>query len=157
VSRLIGGFKGGREVRAARLFAELFSHERLGLGDCQPAGFVLPPRSKRQEDHAWALAMEFSRLWKKPILDILTENQGEKGSHRIQKQLTGDQRHERRYRAKDGFELADWSQRGSLILVDDVITSGATAMAAYMALEDPSRFEVWTLVNRPKLAGTGAF
>jgi predicted amidophosphoribosyltransferase len=41
--------------------------------------------------------------------------------------------------------------------VDDVITSGSTAMAAYLALGDPDYFEAWTLVCRPKLAGKSRF
>ena len=32
-----------------------------------------------------------------------------------------------------------------VILVDDVITTGATARASYIALEQPAQFEVWTL------------
>jgi predicted amidophosphoribosyltransferase len=45
----------------------------------------------------------------------------------------------------------------TIVLVDDVMTSGATALAAYMALGDPQLFEVWTIANRPKLATMKAF
>jgi predicted amidophosphoribosyltransferase len=151
---MIGGFKGGGEREAARVFAERLSYERSTLGQVRPRGFIPPPRRKRQKDHAWVLAQALADLWGRPVLDILEYDDGTARGG-TQKSRAADLRHERRFRPREAF---DSSARGAgtLVFVDDVVTSGATAMAAYMALEDPSRFEVWTLVDRPKLAtGTG--
>ena len=49
-------------------------------------------------------------------------------------------------------DLKDFHGIRAAIFADDVITTGATALAAYMALGDPPSFEVWTLACRPKLA-----
>lgn len=64
---------------------------------------------------------------------------------------TAIERSERRFLLKDPRTNQN-ACRGPFLFADDVITTGSTAIAAYMALGDPSDFEVWTMVNRPRLA-----
>jgi predicted amidophosphoribosyltransferase len=88
-----------------------------------------------------------------PLFDIFEPPQ--KTNRKSQKSQDLAERAECRFQLRvDRQTVQDLlaSSPGPIVFVDDVITSGATAMAAYMALEDPSRFEVWTLANRPKLA-----
>jgi len=62
-------------------------------------------------------------------------------------------RHEHEQDERAGPSIECYAQK-TVVFVDDVITTGSTAMAAYIALGDPENFEVWTLAHRPKLAGS---
>lgn len=153
VSAAIFGFKGGREARAAEILAGRFSFERSSLGLCRPCAFIVPPRSGKRRDHAWLFARSLAEQWGAPLFDIFEQSQ--KTNRKSQKSQDLAERAECRFQLRvDRQTVQDLlaPSPGPIVFVDDVITSGATAMAAYMALEDPSRFEVWTLANRPKLA-----
>ncbi len=159
VKPLIYGFKGGRTVRAAAKLATLFLSERFlfeqSLAHKKGSEFVVPAASD-QFDHSW--------LWARQIADLLLSQEWpllkdkEQGSGR-QKQLRQGERGRRRSLVKEHFakhaELAKVAKR--IVFADDVITSGSTAMAAFMALGDPDHFEVWTIVARPRLAAKSSF
>ena len=117
-----------------------------------PDWIVIPPR-KRQRDHAWNWAKAISDLLLVEILDCLLPQED---SLATQKSLSILGRKERKMQLKDSdFLLSHQLERESLkgkriLFVDDTITSGATAQAAFLALGSPPCFEVWTLVARPK-------
>lgn len=144
---LVAGMKNGWAVRAARSLVERFVQER-GFAAAGPAPlFVLPPASSRPSgDHSWLLGQLFSSMWDvEPAYGLKYENWG----HSPQKRKSASDRSRRRFRSEEKFS----GSRRRFIFIDDVVTTGSTAMAAYMALGDPEQFEVWSLVCRPKLAG----
>lgn len=152
VSKLVHGFKGGRDLRAARILASLIVYVRERAGPL-PKNALIVPAPGGKHDHARALATEIGEILHAPLVDILLDPKRGKASPN-QKLQALEGRFQRRYEVRTSevdlkahiFEKPTW------IFVDDVITSGATAMAAYMALGDPTCFEVWTLANRPLLA-----
>lgn len=42
-----------------------------------------------------------------------------------------------------------WPQESEIVFIDDVVTTGYTALAAYKALNQPRNFQVWCLAWRP--------
>jgi predicted amidophosphoribosyltransferase len=155
VRPLLHSFKGGRAFRATRLFADALAYEtacEIGSSLAPPC-FVHPPSSgPSRNDHSWLLTSVLSAHWPGTGILCLKQKDGELGS---QKGKTAQERRLKRYERVDPCE--NFSSPGtSWIFVDDVITSGSTAMAAYMALGDPDRFTVLSLICRPKLAGKSA-
>ncbi len=147
------GFKRGWALQAAWSWAVRHSSERSAFGRLAQPRFVVPPASiVGQRDHAYALAQAFARQWgsEEPLaFRWLNAPEG-----RGQKHLSASERAERRFQPLGTCENLQASR--SLVFIDDVVTTGSTAMAAYMALGDPESFEVWTLACRPKLAGKSA-
>lgn len=152
VSKLVHGFKGGRDLRAARRLAQLLVDARRQDAPL-PKDVLLVPAPGGRHNHARALALEIGEILHAPVLDILIDPKKRKVSSN-QKSQALEGRFERKYevRAPEVDLKAHIFERPTWIFIDDVITSGATAMAAYMALGDPTCFEVWTLANRPLLA-----
>jgi hypothetical protein len=54
----------------------------------------------------------------------------------------------RKLRAFECLEEISFSKNQRVIFVDDIVTTGYTALAAYKALGQPRRFEVWSLLYR---------
>ena len=152
--RMVHAFKRGLFPRAADRFAGLHWSGQVknsNFGPTRPGveNTVIVPAPGEGIDHAaiWALAL--SRNYGFPVLDVLIPEA--KKTH--QRLKSAAERSERRYRLRPGFEP---QPDRHYIFVDDVITTGATAMAAYMALGDPAHFKVWTIVCRPRLASVDA-
>lgn len=153
---LIYAMKGGWGPALADKFAEDLSFARASL-PLRPKAFTvtLPPRRLgRERDHAWHLAERFARLWRAPLWDGL-EIEPDSYAHLPQKRKTAVERRKRRFRAhhEPPSEMA-W------VMIDDVVTSGATARAVYEAIGRPKQFEVWTLAARPlspDIAALGSF
>jgi predicted amidophosphoribosyltransferase len=166
VRPLIYAFKGGRAALAAEKFATLFLSEYALAQRSGPAlessrddaDAVLIPAPARRFDHSvlWAHALAEQTRWStRTCLEDVTPRQER------QKELRVGERGLRRFRLQEDFAHAEIHARNKetheslpkrIIFADDVVTSGSTAMAAFMALGDPDRFEVWSLVARPRLA-----
>ena len=151
IKPLVYGFKKGRSVQAAEDLALEFVAERSEAGEFPKRSVLIPPPSD-QFDHGtlWAKALSdrtFSPVW--PVLRPQHER-----PTASQKRLSREERSERRYEIREQI-AGSWplgEQSGRLIFTDDVVTSGSTAMAAFMALGDPEQYEVWCLVARPRIA-----
>ena len=112
--------------------------------------FIPSPRSLRlsEEDHA--------EIFCKVLADVLGASQLhalKRTSQSIHRRKT---RVERERAAKNRFELKDQmtveilhEHKGAVVFVDDLITTGSTARAAWQVLCCPPQFEVWTLLNKP--------
>jgi predicted amidophosphoribosyltransferase len=142
---LLRGFKRGHAVSAAGTFARLmsdFEHQT------ERPVFVVPPSSDGKLDHSSVLGIALCKFFPYSQLLVLQNSPFEKQG--AQKEKTATERASRRFLA---VYPSGEAPNAEFVFVDDVITSGSTAMAAYMALGDPPIFQSWTLVSRPKLAG----
>ena len=152
VKPLLYAFKGGRNVEWGYRLAASLLYAR-GQYVSQAPIFVYPPASGGGCDHAWLLAQALAKAWQEPNAPVISLERSDRGGK--QKRRTLSERATLRFHAPGKASFSD--SAAPRVFVDDVITSGATAMAAYMALGDPPGFEVWALASRPKLAGAKGF
>ncbi|MDZ4662620.1 MAG: hypothetical protein SGJ18_13490 [Pseudomonadota bacterium] len=146
VAELIYAFKGGELKEASQRLAcwILSSVDTL---DIKNAVFIpAPPRKPRNYDHATQLAQSLSGLSGRPYFNAL-----ERVDSEGQKHLKQTERWSIKMKLNGTFEV-DALKEQRIIFIDDVVTTGATAQAAYLALEKPRNFKVWALAYRPRLA-----
>lgn len=106
--------------------------------------YIFPCGRLGEPDHAALFAEGLAQALGGNMKDLQRIDQPQEGS---QKQKDVEARREIQFLPPQNA-LTD-----SVIFVDDIITSGATAQAAYEALGRPKHYQVWTLASRPKLAG----
>jgi predicted amidophosphoribosyltransferase len=146
ISKLVMSIKGGQSLFPTQYWAEKMAIQwALGKTVSQAEQWVVvaPPRHQRAKlDHGYWLAKGVSRALGLPMFDAL-EN---KASSR-QKEVNKSQRMQAHVVCHEKI-----SQDMSVLFVDDVMTTGATAIQSYKALQRPSHFEILTLARRD-LAG----
>jgi predicted amidophosphoribosyltransferase len=157
VRPFIYAFKNGYFTRLAMELCVAMASE---IGERAPLDpwIVFPGKSRLfgrgvQADHAWLLTALLAKIIQVNGQKILGLHLAESLSNRSQKMKSVIERRRRRFKGTEKFS----GQDSACIFIDDVITTGATAHAAREALGDHERFEVWTLVCRPKLAGSQSF
>lgn len=144
--RFLLSLKGGRGSRPLwqELAAALVSRVQP-LPRAQEPWVIVPspPRNQRQIDHAGRLARELVTLLRQeealPLRRLPTPKR--------QKQLA---RGARMGNAEQAIQMDRLPGKTftNVIFVDDVITTGATARAAWLSLGRPERFVVWSLARR---------
>jgi len=141
VSKLMISLKGGQLESAFQFYAKAFVIRR-SLSDL-PSNAVLVPcpgRPGRRHSEMWAQSV--SKLLGLPVMEALEpeeENGTQKGKSRSERQRI-------RYRRKSVL------RHKYVIFIDDIVTTGATAVAAQKALGPTEGFEVWCLAHRRQLA-----
>lgn len=140
---LIHGLKGGRPFKEYyTLLARKLYLRKSDIFDKDTKPLIIPAPSKDEsEDHAGLLARCLSDVSGAPLTQLLNYPQL---SIKNQKIKNRSQRHEL------VFEKVTISNANNkpIIFVDDVVTSGATVQAAYIALNLPPIFEVWALAEK---------
>jgi predicted amidophosphoribosyltransferase len=151
LSALIRALKGGDHREDLSFIAQAWVRKSVLVrsNSLKPPVVLIPcpSRKKGERDHAFALAQALSAVTQWPVktnLIVLAQD------GRSQKQKGRLERTERRFLAQ---ESPDLSVYGTIIFIDDVVTTGSTVEAAWKALHRPENFEVWCVAFQPRLAG----
>jgi predicted amidophosphoribosyltransferase len=146
LSILINNLKGGKSENDWEYYAKIFVRKlSLKLEPNENIKLISVPNSQNLEDHSFLFAKYISQL-----LCVTTSNCLKKlnEANLSQKGLSKKDRLKIQFISYENFSRYE-KENDRFILVDDVITTGATAKAAYIALGRPRKFEVWTLAIRP--------
>ncbi len=136
VGGLVKSLKGPWSRRAYAKLAEEFL--RRANQRYSGIGFVVPPSRNGRADHAHAFAEGFST-----ITGVKVESPFERVVDGTQKERDRVERFKLEYRLKSRPKAE------AFIFVDDLLTTGSTASAAWRALGKPKCFSAWTLACRP--------
>lgn len=115
-----------------------------------PRVLVPVPGSSKKGNHALGFARAVSEITGWPVLDAL-EFARDGG---LQKRLSRLLRQKREFRLTEKTRLEGEAPESvgtkytPVVIIDDIVTTGATARAAYHALNRPRNCEVWCILDR---------
>jgi predicted amidophosphoribosyltransferase len=144
VSKLMISLKGGEPSNAFRFYAEIFA-SRIATANIPSEAVLVPCPGSKDRRHAQAFAENLGQILGLPILHVLEHT----SDYRSQKQKS------RSERQRITFNCHTTLGRKHVIFIDDIVTTGATAVAAKRALGKTRGFEVWCLAHRRQLATEG--
>jgi predicted amidophosphoribosyltransferase len=137
VGDLIRGLKGGTPLEILELLAKDLSF----MHSSKPHSIVVPVPSSKvgAKDHAYILAKCISQELNLPFWDGLewvNKSTNQKFLNKTERFVS---------QMKKTKEL---NRKLNVILIDDLVTTGATALAARKVLKGPNPIEVWSLACR---------
>jgi predicted amidophosphoribosyltransferase len=145
VGEVIRRLKGGGDENVYDYFAQIFLQQWfMAKGRITKEIIVIPApaRESDKKDHAFcfarSLAKQLSAEFISPLLRPSAEQQ------KLRNKL---ERREQIFTAKGDFAAAN----KLVVFVDDVIVTGGTIDAAYIALNSPKNFLAWCLADRMRL------
>jgi predicted amidophosphoribosyltransferase len=147
IQRLVLSMKVRPRATTLRLWARELS---LALAaEWGPSEFLIvhpPGRSRRRErDHAGGLAAAVAECLRVQLGPELIRVQERRSWG--QKRAGRDARRELQFAAT----ATGWKREKPIVFIDDVLTSGATAEAAWRALGEPAQFQAWSIFGRDRL------
>ncbi len=145
VSKLMVALKGGRLNRTLDLYARIYV-SRLFSGPPTDCVLVPCPSSSKNPDHALKLAQSFSKILFVPVSTSL-----------IKKSIGAQKGRSKAERRGIQMECLSDLQTKHVIFIDDIVTSGATARSARIAVGPCRSFQVWCLAYRRQLAAHSVF
>ncbi|KYG68908.1 hypothetical protein AZI87_06690 [Bdellovibrio bacteriovorus] len=146
LSQLVLSLKGTNNEEAWSYYAQDFVRKTLPLVSLRRPVQVVPAPAKRrdQKDHSYAWAQGISKALGagfQPCLEK-TSKHHQRGADRAERALI-----EMKLR-ENSTSPVDFAPETLWVFADDVLTTGATARAAHIALGCPAHFEVWVLAHR---------
>lgn len=139
--KIIDDYKFERTYEAHKILAALLA-ARLPIlpSDCVivPIPTISSHIRQRGYDHTLLIAKELARLKDIQVTSLLTRK-----TNSIQR---GQTRKERFRQAKTAFLAAKPAKDKTILLLDDIVTTGATLQAAATALRENGAKEVWAAV-----------
>jgi len=132
-----GGFKDVFDKIAVKLLCNYERHLSCANKNVVP----IPPSRPGHHDHAYQLGKSIADQLECPLITNLVW-QSKEGA---QKHLTKAERMDRKMSLQNPSPIKAQAQ---ILLVDDVITTGATVAAAAMAIEGPNSKEAWCIACR---------
>lgn len=149
LSRLLHALKGPGGSKLWENYAEEFwrRHLQSYAESHVPAHLLIPsPAASSERDHAAFFTQGLAALSGAKIYSCL-----KKPAVSSQKRKNRAQRLTLALEWSEGFTKADFLRQSAskkVIFVDDVVTTGATALAAWKTLGKPRDFAVWSLAYR---------
>jgi ComF family protein len=143
-------FRGDRVY--ARVLGELIARAQLNSGAAMPACLVpMPLHASRYRERGFNQAAEIAR-YAGASLGVRVESRVLVRSLATQEQ-SALSLEERRRNVRQAFEVVKPLPHGRIALLDDVVTTGSTAMAAIQALADAGakEIELWAAARAVKL------
>lgn len=156
LSRLLRALKGEGGEKLWRIYAEEFLRLRIpDKASSKAKPFLLIPAPSRtgKEDHARYFAKALIQLGLNAEICNCLSRGNVKGS---QKKRSRRLRQKARLEWAENFTLSDFNAKSvgkHIIFIDDVVTTGSTAMAAWKTLDKPRDFAVWALAQRSLSCG----
>ena len=116
---------------------EIIAGEIARIANLKGRTIIVPPSKSEEQDHAWNLGNALAKFGGCDFASPFSvESKAE------QKSLDKSQRLSLR------FSLVHRLVSRNFLFVDDLITTGSTARAAWIALGSPKNFEAWTVAHR---------
>lgn len=148
LSRLVGALKGANAEDIWNHYANEFWRLRLltDTGKVKPLLLIPSPSRGGHKDHALAFAEGLAAMSGAQIYSCLSRL-----DEKSQRKKSRSERLRLRMEYSANFTLEDFAQKSAgryIVFVDDIVTTGATARAAWKCLGKPRDFAVWSLAQR---------